>query len=51
LISSEIKVSERNKKYVAKNTIVEKTVAKEKKAKGKKQEIGNRHQSLFDVFS
>jgi len=33
---------ERNKKYVAKNTIVDKTVAKEKKAKSKKQETKNK---------
>jgi len=39
-MSPEIKVNKRNKKYVAK--IVNKTVAKEKKAKGKKQKIRNK---------
>ena len=33
---------EKNKKYIARNTIVDKTVAKEKIAKGKKQETGNK---------
>jgi len=33
---------ERNRKYVARNTIVNKTVAKKNKAKGKKQETGNK---------
>jgi len=33
---------ERNKECIARNTIVDKTVAKAKKAKGKKQETGNK---------
>jgi len=33
---------ETNKKYIARNTIVDKTVAKELKAKGKKQKTGNK---------
>jgi len=38
-ISPGIRVNfERNKKYIVRNTIVDKTVAKELKAKGKKQE-------------
>ena len=43
-ISPEIKINkfQRNKKYVARNIIVNKTVAKEKKAKDKKQKIGNK---------
>ena len=32
----------RNKKYIARNIIVNETIAKKKKAKGKKQEIGNK---------
>jgi len=32
----------RNKKYIARNTIIDKTIAKELKAKGKKQETGNK---------
>ena len=37
---------ERNKKYVARNKIVDKTIAKEKKVKGKKQETGNTKSTL-----
>jgi len=33
---------EKNKKYITKNIIVDKTVAKKKKAKDKKQKTGNK---------
>jgi len=41
----EIKVNElrkRNRKHAARNTIANKTVAKREKARGKKQETGNK---------
>jgi len=50
-ISSEIKINELRKKqeiyYVAKNTIIDKTVAKKKKQKVKKQRIGNKEHRAF----
>jgi len=43
-MSLEIKVNELRKKYVAKNTIrLQKTIAKEKKVKSKKQETRNKN--------
>jgi len=43
-ISLKIKITnfEKNKKHVVKNIIIDKTIIKEKKAKGKKQETENK---------